>query len=213
MLPTALRYPIGTAIAAVAICLVIVSFGNADEVAALAVVVLIVGTWTLVRLAGARAGGDTPRPVQVRRVRQQHRLVSRSWLEVRDEGHVWWLPVYFDSALVALPSPASGLATSRSVDWEGHRFLAAGRPRSTEPVGRLIDNPSRVAPDADVRGDVANRVGRRLLLDAQSAVGAPLLGFLWVFVAGGGLGAFAGATMVGAAAVIWWSAIGGSDPS
>ncbi|WP_245672726.1 hypothetical protein [Aldersonia kunmingensis] len=212
MLPPALRYPAGTAIGAVAICLALAFFGNADEIAVLAVVVLIVAVWTTVRLVGARSGGETPRAIQVRRIRQQHRLVSRSWLEVRDGGRAYWLPVYFDPALVALTAtPASG--TSRSVDWNGHRFFAAGRSRSTEPVGRLIDNPSRIAPDAVVRGVAANRVGRRLLLDAQSAVGAPLVGFMWVFVAGGGIGAFAGATAVGAAAAIWWSAIGGSDPS
>ncbi|MCX5042263.1 hypothetical protein OG921_03530 [Aldersonia sp. NBC_00410] len=194
------------------LCLALVPFGNADEVAALAVVVLVVAGWTGVRLAGTRTDPET-RPVRVRRVRVQHRLSSRSWLEMRDDERTYWLPVYFDPALIALPSPTAGTAGARVVTVDGRRFLASGRPRSTEPVGRLIDNPSRSAPDATARGLAANHIGRRLLLDAQSAVGAPLLGVLWVFVAGGGIAAFAGATIVGACAAIWWSAIGGSDPS
>ncbi|MBD0323733.1 MAG: hypothetical protein ICV72_10145, partial [Aldersonia sp.] len=88
-----------------------------------------------------------------------------------------------------------------------------GRARHREPPGRLIDNPSRTAPDALARGAVAAKIGRRLLLDAQFAVAGPLIGLLWVYVAGGGVGAFVGATCVGAATSIWLAAIRGSDPT
>uniref|UniRef100_UPI003F7E758B hypothetical protein n=1 Tax=Rhodococcus wratislaviensis TaxID=44752 RepID=UPI003F7E758B len=77
----------------------------------------------------------------------------------------------------------------------------------------MIDNPSRPDPDGPVRAHMAARPGRRLVLDAQSAVAAPFAGALWVYVAGGGVPAFAGATCVAAAVAMWLAAIRGSDPS
>ena len=133
--------------------------------------------------------------------------MSQSWLELDGTR---WLPVYFDPALVAMPSPTRGVAGRRTVQWSGHRFYACGRARSREPRGRLIDNPTR--PDPDRAAEVSG-LGRRLLLDAQFALAAPLLGLLWVYLAGGGVGAFVGATCVGAAVAMWRAAVHGSDPS
>ena len=83
----------------------------------------------------------------------------------------------------------------------------------SEPAGRLIDNPSRPDPDGPVRARVAARPVRRLVLDAQFAVAAPFVGALWVYVAGGGVPAFTGATCVAAAVAVWLAAVRGSDPS
>ncbi|MRH86206.1 hypothetical protein GFY24_01780 [Nocardia sp. SYP-A9097] len=156
--------------------------------------------------------GVACRDVGVRRVRQQHRLVSRSWLEFTTGGRTRWLPVYFDPTLVTLTQTDAELA-GRTVTVDGMRVYPAGRLRNTEPVGRLIDNPARPDDGAAVTALRVARYGRRLLLDAQSAVVGPFAGLLWVYVAGGGPTAFAAATMMGAGAAVWFSAIRGSDPS
>ncbi|MEU4314803.1 hypothetical protein [Nocardia sp. NPDC024068] len=109
--------------------------------------------------------------------------------------------------------PAGREVRSADPTGTGLRLLPAGRERDTEPPGRLIDNPTRVGPDIAARSTTVARIGRRLLLDAQTAVAAPFAGLLWVYVMGGGTGAFAGSAVVAAAAGIWLSAIRGSDPS
>ncbi|MVU79754.1 hypothetical protein GPX89_21235 [Nocardia sp. ET3-3] len=153
-------------------------------------------------------GGAERREVAVRRVRQQHRLVSRSWLEFTVGGRDRWLPVYFDPKLVTLTQDSAELA-GRMVFVEGHRVYPSGRVRNSEPVGRLIDNPVRPDPEALTR----TGLGRRLLLDAQSAVVGPFAGLLWVYASGGGWSAFVAATLVAAAAATWLATIRGSDPS
>ncbi|MFE5288040.1 hypothetical protein ACFRAQ_23980 [Nocardia sp. NPDC056611] len=155
--------------------------------------------------AGLRGGA---KELAVRRVRQQHRLVSRSWLEFSVDGRNRWLPVYFEPGLVTL-TPRTAEIGGRKVSVDGRRMYPSGRVRDSEPVGRLVDNPERVDPEAIGR----TGVGRRVLLDAQSAVAGPFAGLLWVYVAGGGVGAFVAATMVGAATATWLSAVSGSDPS
>lgn len=152
------------------------------------------------------------RDVGVRRVRQQHRLVSRSWLEFTTGGRTRWLPVYFDPTLVTLTQGNAELA-GRTITVDGVRAYPSGRLRSAEPVGRLIDNPARPDDGAALTAVRVARYGRRLLLDAQSAVVGPFVGLLWVYVAGGGPMAFTAATLVGAATAVWLSAIRGSDPS
>lgn len=181
-----------------------------DQLSALAIVVVGVAGWTL-RVWYRSARGMPPgSSASVRRVRQQHRLTSRSWLEV--DGKTW-LPVFFDSALVTLPSPVKAEVGTTSIGCNGHVFIVSGRALSAEPPGRLLDNP--LAPDADAaeRAAVAGRPLRRLLLDAQSAVVGPFVGLFWVYLVGGGIPAFVGATCVGAAVAVWASAIRGSDPS
>lgn len=217
-MPAALRYPLVVSALAIDVCVAFAIAGivalpadNAlDQLSALTVVVVGVAGWTLrvwYRSARRMPAGTT---ATVRRVRQQHRLTSRSWLEI--DGKTW-LPVFFDPALVTLPSPVTAEVGTTTVSWNGHAFIVSGRALSAEPPGRLIDNP--LAPDAGAaeRGAVAARPLRRLLLDAQSAVVGPFVGLFWVYLDGGGIPAFVGATCVGAAVAIWASAIRGSDPS
>ncbi len=183
-----------------------------------AVALVIVG-YSVFRFAGAFGylpvglpRGEACRDVGVRRVRQQYRLVSRSWLEFTTGGRTRWLPVYFDPALVTLTQGNAELA-GRAITVDGGRVYPSGRLRSVEPVGRLIDNPARPDDEAALNAMRVAGYGRRLLLDAQSAVVGPFLGLLWVYVAGGGVAGFVGATMIGAGAAVWFSAIRGSDPS
>lgn len=161
------------------------------------VIVVILGLTTfrlIVALRGIRDVGSG----ELRRVRQEYRLISRSWLELDGTR---WVPVYFDPALIT------------AADLTGLRLYPAGRIRHREPVGRLIDNPSRPDTDAYARAARANRWSRRLLLDSQSAVAGPFAALLWIYLARGGVLAFVGATIVASAAMIWLNAIRGSDPS
>ncbi|HLS78628.1 MAG TPA: hypothetical protein VK083_17755 [Nocardia sp.] len=215
-----LAYPLGVSAAALVVCAAVVPFGDTDQRAAAAATALVIVGYTGIRLA--RALGSLPHGlpeqlragVPVRRVRQQHRLVSRSWLELAEPGGPgrWWLPVYFAPELVGL-APGEARVDARRIEVGGVRMFPAGRARAAEPVGRLHDNPVRPAPDAPRRARAANRLSRRLLLDAQSAVAAPVAALLWVHLDGGGLPAFLGALCVASAAAVWLTAVRGSDPS
>ncbi|PQP25198.1 hypothetical protein [Rhodococcus opacus] len=191
---------------------------DADQLSALVVVAAtVLGVTGYTWFAATRSGSEPGRPGTVHRVRQQHRLTSRSWIEVREEPGSLWIPVFFDPVLITLPTPTAatvhGVGRRRVVVWVGRRLLPSGRARRSEPAGRLIDNPSRPDPDGPLRARVAARPVRRLVLDAQFAVAAPFVGALWVYVAGGGVPAFAGATCVAAAVAVWLAAVRGSDPS
>ncbi|WP_239476461.1 hypothetical protein [Nocardia arizonensis] len=219
----ALTYPVAVTSGAIAVCLAIAPFADTDQRAALAVVVIAILGYSGLRfgtalglLPNGLAGEAT---VLVRRVRNQHRLVSRSWLEITEpeasearSRATRWLPVYFDPALLTLVESA-GEVGERAIRAEGVRLYPSGRARTCEPPGRLLDNPSRPDPDAAVKAAAATAYGRRLLLDAQSTVAAPFAGLLWVYVMDGGVTAFGGATVVAAAGAVWLAAIGGSDPS
>lgn len=92
--------------------------------------VLAAGSWRLVRcLLAIRRPAQL---VEVRRIRVQSGLITRSWLETADDQ---WLPIYFDPALVTLPAPS----TLRMFGDPGrHRWVAAeipvpqGNPATTD---------------------------------------------------------------------------------
>ena len=235
-----LAYPLCVTIGALAVLTAWAPFAGPDQLSALVVVGSGIIGYTGYRLAvalGAVAyGAAMAHPAAARRVRQEYRLQSRSWLEIRAGEHLRWIPVYFTPALVGFTGgkaefdgvriflretgPNGAGAPSESAPGSpnfladgGLYVLPAGRVRSQEPSGRLLDNPSRRDAATEERACAAARFPRRLLLDAQSVVAAPFIGLLWVYTAGGGLPAFTGATCVAAAAAIWLSAIRGSDPS
>lgn len=204
-------------IGALAVCAAWAPFGTPDQVAAIGAVALGIVGYTGYRLAVAFGllpfrRSSTARTVRVTRVRQQHRLVSRSWLQVDGTGRPRWLPVYFDPALVTLTETEAEL-TDRTVHVMGRRLYPSERMRDVEPAGRLVDNPSRPDPDAPAHTAMATRLRRRLLLDAQSTVAAPIAALLWIYVDGGGFSIFLAATTVAAACTIWLAAIQGSDPT
>lgn len=241
-----LVYPLAVTTGALAITFAWAPFADPDQLSALIVVGLAIVIYTGYRLAVAfgTVAHETAagRPVAVRRVRQEHRLHSRSWLELRGDDTTHWLPVFFtpelvgfiggtaefgrrgitvresgpamnDTAAGSSRRPTASAADEPAGSGRGLRLLPAGRLRDDEPPGRLLDNSSRPDPAAGARATASARIPRRLLLDAQAAVAAPFLGLLWVYVVGGGLPAFAGCCCVTAAAAVWLSAIRGSDPS
>ncbi|MGW5573000.1 hypothetical protein ACWEVD_17530 [Nocardia thailandica] len=206
-----LAYPLAVTIGALAVTAAWAPFADPDELSALAAVAVIVLLYTAFQLAlafGRVPGLRPPELGSATRLRQQHRLVSRSWLEIGTPAGTRWLPVHYEPALRTFTGGAftarPGVATAG-----GLRVYPSGRPRSTEPPGRLHDNPTR----ADPHPPAAPMPRTRLLLDAQQAVGAPLAGLLWVYVENGDVAAFAAATTVAAAAFTWLAAIRGSDPS
>ncbi|MFF7938189.1 hypothetical protein ACFZC5_00645 [Nocardia gamkensis] len=212
-----LAYPVTVTFGALAVCAAWAPFGTLDQVAGIVAVAFGVAGYTGYRLSVAfgvlpswRSG--TAQTVRVTRVRQQHRLVSRSWLQIDGTGRPRWLPVYFDPALLTL-TETEGELTDRTMHVGGRRCYPSGRISAVEPPGRLLDNPSRPDPDAVTIVGKVTRRSRRLLLDAQSAVAAPIAALLWVYVDGGGLAAFLAALTIAAACSIWLSAIRGSDPS
>ncbi|MFD4458239.1 hypothetical protein [Nocardia sp. NPDC058480] len=206
----ALTYPLLVTSGTLAIIAAWVPFADIDQLSALAVVALAILAYTAYQLGLAfgvlPSGLVATGTVRGRRVRQQHRLVSRSWLEISSGDRVVWQPVFYDPALSALV-PTDLELTGRSIDDGNTRFYPSGRVRTVEPPGKLIDNPSRPT-DPPAYG-----IPRRLILDSQPAVGAPLVGLLWVYVMNGGLGAFVATTTVAATTFTWLSAIRGSDPS
>ncbi|WP_227997916.1 hypothetical protein [Nocardia australiensis] len=212
-----LVYPVSVTIGALAICVAWAPFADLDQIAALATVALGIIGYTTYRLSmalGKVSNGLTgaARTIVIKRVRQEHRLLSRTWLEISGTGRPRWLPVYFDPALLTMTA-ADGEMTARAARAGGLRLYPSGRIRDTEPAGRLIDNPSRPDPDAPAQATRSTRPSRRLLLDAQSAVAAPFIALLWIYIANDGFPAFLAATCVAAATTIWLSAIRGSDPS
>ncbi|MET8796195.1 hypothetical protein ABZV91_07020 [Nocardia sp. NPDC004568] len=224
-----LAYPLCVTVGALAVLTAWAPFADPDQLSALAVVGAGIMGYSGYRVAvalgvvGYRAESATT--VTARRVRQEYQLVSRSWLELRDGGDERWLPVYFTPELIGFTGgtallserqivlrPESGGTELPSGPRE-FRVLPAGRARETEPPGRLVDNPTRVAPDAEARVATTTKITRRLLLDAQPAVAAPFVALLWLYVMGGGTGAFVAAMCVAAATGTWLGAIRGSDPS
>ncbi|MFD6398797.1 hypothetical protein [Nocardia sp. NPDC060249] len=206
----ALTYPLLVTGGTLAVIAAWVPFADIDQLSGLAVVALAVLAYTAYQ--GGLAFGVFPTglvatgTVRGRRVRQQYRLVSRSWLELSSGDRMVWQPVFYEPALSTL-TPTDLELTGRSILAGDTRFSPSGRVRTTEPSGKLVDNPSR-ATDPPAFG-----IARRLILDVQQAVGAPLVGLLWVYVMNGGLGAFVATTTVAAATFTWLSAIRGSDPS
>ncbi|MEU1997041.1 hypothetical protein ABZ511_21510 [Nocardia gamkensis] len=212
-----LAYPVTVTFGALAVCAAWAPFGTLDQVAGIAAVMLGIISYTGYRLVMAfgllpfRRSGSA-QTVRVTRIRQQHRLTNRSWLQIEGTDRPYWLPVYFDPTLATLPGAEAKL-TGRTIHLGEQRLYPSGRIRNAEPPGRLIDNPSRPDRDAVAHTAMAMRLRRRLLLDAQSTVAAPVAAFLWVYIDDGGLPAFVAAATVAATTTIWLSAIQGSDPT
>lgn len=192
--------------------------GAAFSVAAVAV--LLGSTLWQLGTRGAALRRGVTRTVPGRRVRVQRGTTARSWLEL-DDGR--WLPVHFEPALTALPTPAAVdlhgdparrpyvAATVHGPDGPV-RLVPSGRVRGTEPPGRRTDNPS--APDAETLAGL-RRYGwrRQLRADVGPVAVAPVLGLLWTLPAGGGVLTWLAASVLAAAGALHVAALRGSDPS
>ena len=193
------------------------ALGGVVSVAVVAAGVLALGSWRWWR--AARAARGAPREAPVRRVAVQSGLVTRSWLE-SESSPQWWVPVYFDPALVTLPSPAPAVVHGEpsprrwvAVDAGGVRLYPSGPVTRREPRGRRSDNPRSAGSDAARRAEQAQRLTQQLRADLVLVVPAPFVGLFWVFLGGGGTATWAGATVLVAALGLWWAAVRGSDPS
>ncbi|MDQ3990240.1 MAG: hypothetical protein M3291_13800, partial [Actinomycetota bacterium] len=178
--------------------------------------VLMVGAWHLITRSRVRRAPR--RAVALRRVRFQSGLLGRSWLETESPPQRW-IPVHFHPALITLPAPTSVLVHGNpQVDRlvgavvDGVWVPPSGPVRAAEPRGRRTDNPS--TPDADAHRRATGVDWRRQLRnDLVLVVPAPFIGLFWVFLDGGGVATWAGATMLVAALGLWWAALRGSDPT
>ena len=183
--------------------------------ALLALLVVGVGVQRVVSRGRLRA--TPPHLVRVRRVRQQHRLLSRSWIELVGAVPVQRFPVFFDPVLVTLDSPAEvavhGTGPLRAVRVDGRWIYPSGRVRTAEPPGRLLDNPSHPDGGAHERAARSAPLRRQLLVDGVLLAPAPFVGIFWVLLDGGGILVWLAATLVTAALALWAAAVQGSDPS
>ncbi len=206
-----MRYALTVTSLAVTVCVLAGAFAATAEQRAAATVLgmAMLGYTGFVAWRASRDARLPGHAATVRRVRVQRGLASRAWLEAGGR----WYPVFFDPVLVTSASPAPALRRGGAFQFGDVIVYPAGRSRPTEPSGRLVDYPSRPAPDADIRARAAAALPRRLLLDGQFAIAGPFAGLLWVSVFGGGVTAFAAVTVVAAIAAIWFAAIRGSDPS
>ncbi len=178
-----------------------------------AAVVLVTAGWQVIsRHRLRRLPGQ---PIQVRRVRVQSGLLTRSWLELDSPPR--WIPVHFDPVMVTLPAPTSvqlhGDPQRRALvaaEVDGAWLHASGPVRVNEPRGRRIDSPT--SPDPP-RSTITYGWRRQLQADAGLFTVAPIVGLLWIFLDGGGLATWACATALTAALALWWAALRGSDPS
>lgn len=182
-----------------------------------AVLVGAVGAWQVV--SRRRALRQTPRTLDVGRVRIRSGLTGRSWLETATVPPRW-IPLHFDPALPALPSPASVRLRG---DPLRHRYVAAeidGRPvppsgpvRTAEPRGHRTDNPARPDASAAERAAAYAPLRRQLLADLPLTVPAPLVAALWTVVDGGGAGTWLATTALLAALALFTAAVRGTDPT
>lgn len=196
--------------------------GGVTFSALVALAVLAAGSWRMFR--GMLAARRPAREIEVRRIRVQSGLTSRSWLETANDE---WFPVYFEPALITLPAPsvlrvfgdpgrnrwlAAEIPDADADAGAGVRLYPSGPVRRREPRGRRIDNPVR--PDAAaVERAAATGRRRQLRADAVLLVPAPLIGALWAYLDGGGFPGWLAATVIAAVVGLWLASYRGSDPT
>jgi len=168
-------------------------------------------------LSRARLRRAPVRLLNVRRVRQQHRLFSRSWIELDGVVPVQRFPVYFNPVLVTLDSPTRlpvhGAGALRAVRLGDRWVYPSGRVRSAEPPGQLLDNPTHPDAGAGERAARSSPLRRQLQVDGVLMAPAPFVGIFWALLDGGGVLVWLGATVVTAVLALWGAAMLGSDPS
>jgi len=179
-----------------------------------AVVLLVIGASAWRFATRARAARAPGRKARVRRIRVQSGLIVRSWLEV-DGPRETWIPVYYDPALVALPSPAEVvLHGDRTVVVETGDLLLypSGRATTKHPRGRRLDSPTEPDPEAVHAARTAGWT-RQLRADAALVIPAPFLGLFWSYLDGSGFTGWLAATVITAGMGLWVAAWRGADPS
>ena len=187
--------------------------GAVFGLAAVGVVLLVVAVLTGLRLL--RRPRLRRRPAsRVRATHVVHRqgLLVRSWLELDTAAGMRWLPVHWtpelerqvpDTLVEVRGDPARDRLVLPVLD--GAEVWPSGRLRDRVPRGDV-----RQAPVDPAAADVG--LARQARADGVLPVLAPVLGLLWAYVDGSGLGGFAVATALSAAVLFWVPQLLGSDP-
>lgn len=151
-----LAYPLCMTIGALAVLTAWAPFADPDQLSALIVVGFGIigysGYRFCVALGLLRYGPSPSGPVPARRVRQEHQLLSRSWLEIRDGGRARWIPIYFTPELIGFTG-GTGFFDSRRI------LIQDGSTEDPEPtsdtdseVGNQADTATATRPTADAPG-------------------------------------------------------------
>ncbi|HEY9475928.1 MAG TPA: hypothetical protein VIS06_19015 [Mycobacteriales bacterium] len=182
------------------------------------VIVLMLTTMvtTMVRITRRRAAERQPAVDRRLAVSHSRRgLTTRIWLTEEENGHTWWMPVYWDPALEGLDPkrsyPVHGAADHRSlrvVEVDGTPIWPAGRRRLRTPRGEVRD---AAGPRTGARGRISLR--RHLRGDLTLVFTAPLLALLWAYVDGSGAAGFWFGSVVLAGVLFWVPSVYASDPT
>jgi hypothetical protein len=179
-----------------------------------AAVLLVTTALTALRFVSRpRLRRATPVGVTASRVVVRQGLLVRSWLELVTPGGLRWLPVHWSPELATLApgtaievrgDPVRGRLVLPVVD--GAEIWPSGRLRRSAPRGgREVADPM---PETTGTG-----WARQVRVDAVLLAVAPVLGLLWAYVDGSGVGGFVVATLVVAAVLFWLPQLLGSDPA
>lgn len=186
------------------------TFGLAVVAVVMVVLSLVTGLRLITR---RRLRRRTPTPVTASRVVIRRGLLVRSWLELVTGGGVRWLPVYWSPELAQL-APSTPIEV-RGDPVRGRLVLPVVDGAELWPSGRLRTAPPRGEREvADPMPETVS-VGwaRQLRADAVPVAVAPVLGLLWTYVDGSGVGGFLVATGLLASVLFWLPETFGSDPA
>jgi hypothetical protein len=180
---------------------------------AVVAVLLVVGGLTAARLVTRpRLRRRTATRVAATHVVSRQGLVVRSWLEMATPSGVRWLPVHWapeldqlapDTAVQVHGDPARDRLVLPVLG--GTEVWPSGRLRARAPRGDV--RQADVDPDATDLG-----LARQARADGVVPFVAPVLGLLWAYVDGSGVGGFLLATALSAAVLFWVPQLLGSDP-
>ena len=155
------------------------------------------------------------RPVEVTatRVVVRRGLLVRSWLELVTPGGERWLPVHWSPELAML-APGTAIEV-RGDPARGRLVLPVLDGAELWPSGRLRRDATRGSREiADPMPEsTGTGWGRQVRVDAIGLAVAPVLGLLWAYVDGSGVGGFVVATLMAAAVLFWLPQLLGSDPA
>jgi hypothetical protein len=180
---------------------------------AVVVVLVVVSGLTALRLVNRpRLRRRPPTRVTATHVVSRQGLGVRSWLELGTPVGLRWLPVHWapeldrlapDTALQVHGDPGRDRLVLPVVG--GTEVWPSGRVRSRTPRGDV--RQAAVDPDATDLG-----LARQARADGVVPFVAPVLGLLWAYVDGSGVGGFLLATALSAAVLFWLPQLLGSDP-
>jgi hypothetical protein len=201
------------------------AFGILVTLFVLIVVVAVSTVHLFRRRAAERRPGST---LPVTRARSKRGLVQRSWLIVHENGRDTWVPVHWEppvtDALVRTPvtvhgRPGAGGVVTFEIDdipvWQSGR-QRSGEPRGTVTTAEAPDKGATgrgVAGEGTAADERSAGLPRQFRLDAVLTIIAPLLGLLWAYFDGSGLGGFVTATLLMVGVLLWLPSVLGTDPT